>query len=74
MRGVAFSLREEEVTGVLLADGWHDVKPGRFFWGEWLYDDPDDEHPAIGYEFRATDTLFYAGPASAVLSLRGACR
>ena len=71
---MSLAIREQEVVGMLLADGWHDVEPGTFFIDsyEYIHEDGSLSVGGIGAGFHAEDLKQgeMAGPLSSILAVR----
>jgi hypothetical protein len=70
---MSLAIREQEVVAVLLADGWHEVKPRSFFIDayEYIHDDGSLSAGGVGFGFHAEDLERgeLAGPLSSILAV-----
>jgi hypothetical protein len=70
---MSLAIREQEVVGILLGDGWHGVEPGSFFIDayEYIHDDGSLSAGGIGFGFHAEDLERgeLAGPLSSILAV-----
>ena len=60
---MSLAIREQEVVAVLLADGWHDVKPRSFFIDayEYIHDDGSLSAGGVGFGFHAGAAVLDSG-------------
>lgn len=76
---MSLAINTDDVEGVLLADGWHDVTNRSFDIDAYEYTwngrvvlggGVCEGVPSTGYEFTSTDGKKYCGPLTAILSVR----
>lgn len=79
---MSLAINPANVTGVLLADGWHDVEPGSFAIDAYEYVEPDGfvalgggtvaGVPSTGFAFAlaAEDQFGITGPLTSILAVR----
>lgn len=79
---MSLSLEPENVTALLLADGWHEAIPGTLFFDAYEFIDPNNEKitgilfsGGLGFEFSEivrpdADPTQIAGPVSSILAIR----
>ena len=75
---MSFDIELKQVSGVLLADGWHHIQPGTFRIEEFRFVSGDGEFtptPAsVGFTFHKIDQItreiqIYNGPISSLLAV-----
>jgi hypothetical protein len=70
---VSLAIPTRFVTAVLLADGWHEIKPGGFMCDayEFMYGGCNSHGPGgLGFVFEGEDGRFIQGPISSILAVK----